>query len=244
MPKMENRPRFSLVFLNYNRLDLAKKRVAEARRYLYGSEDAEIVWVDNGSDDRNHSLLFDSEAEEFPNVRSCRISENIGFGWGFNRAVAKTLGEVIVLISNDVEIQGDFLRVAGDSIYDHCTRGFLVCHQAHLGNTGWNTFGGRTFPYAAGHFLAIARRYWDAIGGFDERFGPYDYEDIDLSTAFLQIKSIQVDPAARIKSMEMLPLFHASGQTIGYTPERREQTIKMRALFAEKWGVPNTPERP
>jgi GT2 family glycosyltransferase len=242
---MENRrPRFSIIYLNYNRIDLAKARVQEARRYLYAHKDAEIIWVDNGSVDGDHLALFNEEAEAFENVRSLRISENRGFGYGFNAAVNHSTGEVIVLISNDVEVKGDFLAAAGDAIYDFCARGFLVCHKAHLGNTGWNTFNGEVFPYAAGHFLAMARGNWDYIGGFDELYYPYDYEDIDLSTAFRRIPSIQVAPDARIKSMEMLPIVHAGGQTIGFTPERYEHTVRMRALFADKWGVLNVPERP
>lgn len=244
MPKEKYQYRFSLIFLNYNRLDLAQQRVAEARRYLYGNEDAEIIWVDNGSDSLDCSRLFDKEGAEFENVRSLGITPNRGFGRGFNSAVELSQGEVVVLNSNDVEIKGDFLRMAGDSIYEFCIRGFLVCHKAHLNSTGWNQFGDTVFPYAEGYFLAMAKKFWDIIGGFDPIFHPYDYEDIDLSSEFRKIESIQVNPDARIKSMEMLPIAHAAASTIGYTKERFEHTVKMRALFAEKWHVPNEPERP
>jgi hypothetical protein len=33
-------------------------------------------------------------------------------------------------------------------------------------------------------------------------------------------------------------------QTVGYSPERYEQTVRMRALFAAKHGLENRPERP
>jgi GT2 family glycosyltransferase len=169
-------------------------------------------------------------------VTKAGVSENIGFGQGFNMAVHGSCGEIIHLLSNDVQVRGDFIAPVEESLY--------LVPRAVVGQTlvankaGWNEFGGDLpITYLSGHYLAMRRETWDAIGGFDDRYHPYDYEDMDLSmTAMKQGRALLSTP--------VLPLIHQVAGTIGYTPERFEHTVKMRKLFAEKWGFENIPERP
>jgi GT2 family glycosyltransferase len=82
------------------------------------------------------------------------------------------------------------------------------------------------------------RTAWDILGGFDKRFTPHDYEDVDLGMRIGKSNDFS------LILRDDLPLRHNPASTIGYTDERFEHTVKMRALFAEKWGLSNEPERP
>jgi predicted glycosyltransferase involved in capsule biosynthesis len=92
-------------------------------------------------------------------------------------------------------------------------------------------------PYPAGHFLACARTTWKKIGGFDERFVPHDYEDVDIGMTCCELEMTLIEKGD-------LPIEHMVAGTIGYSPERMENTVLQRKRFAEKWGLPNVPERP
>ena len=98
-------------------------------------------------------------------------------------------------------------------------------------DTGWNRFGDRVIPYLEGWFLFMAADVFQSIGGFDERYSPCDYEDVDFSYAAEEkgIKLVKVP----------MPLRHIGGQTGVLLPERREITKRNRIKFAKKWGLPN-----
>jgi GT2 family glycosyltransferase len=107
--------------------------------------------------------------------------------------------------------------------------GALVGPEMLRHDTGWNTFDGHTIAYLAGHCVACKRETWDLLGGWDERYVPCDYEDIDLSYSALQ-KGI---PLVEVP----LPLTHAFGQSAQALSKGREAiTMRSQAKFKEKWG--------
>lgn len=224
----------SLVFLTYNKPELIDARIDEVERHLVHRDDFEVVVFDNGSEDHSVRLALTSRSQitNLPLIIQ-HIDKNIGFGPGFNKAVPYATGEIVHLISNDVAIFGDFLEVLGEF-----GPGDVICHQMISHKAGWNVFGDFHFPYLSGHYLALYKTAWDTLGGFDERFKPYDYEDVDIGMRIS--KSVDFNLVERAD----LPIKHIGASTIGYNPDRYEHTCKMRALFAEKWGLANQPERP
>jgi len=102
-------------------------------------------------------------------------------------------------------------------------------------NSGWNTAvmddgKEQTFPYLEGWLLASHRIIWDQLGGFDDRFAPFDYEDIDLSTKarYLGFDLVSLN----------LPVEHKHlGSTIETTNiNRLEITNRNKAKFFAKWN--------
>lgn len=221
--------------------------MVEAISYLVPRKDTETILIDNGSIGSEISEMFVLNAQKYANLRAYRIMENNGFGSGFNHAAQIAEGRVLVLYSNDVVMMGDFLGgEIGERVYRHCMAGGLACHRNIDWDSGWNTFGNLTITYGEGYWLALSSKTWKAIKGFDTRYYPFDYEDIDLSreVEMLSEKNAGLVPLNVVQEFPTLPLKHEGAGTIGYSPERREQTIKMRAVFAEKWGLTNVPEKP
>lgn len=229
-------PRFSILILSYTKPDLLEARLQEINQFREGVPSFEVVVCDNGSPSRSASLVVTSarRALAYP-TKIVRLEPNRGFGQGFNHAMDEADGEIWICMSDDVQVVGDFLTPL-DQVFQ-TREAMLVCQNVVDWPGGWNVFGGRMIRYPQGHFLAAPGRIWNELGRFDGRFSPNDYEDVDLG--------MEADQAGiPILAMPDLPLVHAGAGTIGYSDERREQTIKMRAVFADKWVLRNEPERP
>jgi len=224
----------SLVFLTYNKQELIDERIDEMERHIAHRDDFEIIVLDNGSVNGGVrlALVARSQITKLP-LNIFHLKKNCGFGPGFNKAVSHAKGEIVHIISDDVAIYGDFLEILGEFEPRE-----VICHQAIRHKAGWNVFGDFHFPYCNGYYIALYKASWDILGGFDERFQPHDYEDVDLG-----MRISTSDDFSLIERAD-LPIRHLTASTIGYSTERYEYTCKMRALFAEKWGLVNEPARP
>jgi GT2 family glycosyltransferase len=229
----------SIILLTYSQPLLLEARLSELGRLYRKRSDVEILVYDNGSTDKRIRLILHSRAADpdFPLV-CVRNDINQGFGPGFNKAVAHSRGAIIHLLSDDVIIYGDFLGPVDESLRKQPLA--LICKEIVPPGAGWNDFGDFHLSYPAGYYLAMGRAVWEGIGGFDERFSPVSYEDVDLGMKIIR----SPDGVVVLEEIAALPLRHLVARTAPYTGDRYEHTVRMRALFAEKWGLKNRPERP
>lgn len=186
--------------------------------------DVEFVVINNGSVDNTFRVLDIWRELMGSHLKVINLPENIGFGPANNKGAKEAKGDTLVFISNDVIVQGDYISLLpiGDN---------QLCGPELIGfDTGWNKFNGATIPYLAGWCLACTRKTWDTLGGFDERFIPVDYEDMDLSYTAQQ-KDIELKAFS-------LPLKHMFGQSAVHIEGGREKvTFKNQERFKEKWGL-------
>lgn len=163
-------------------------------------------------------------------VSSLVMEDNVGFLLASNAGIHEIVSrsnpdDVIILLSNDVQISEDFIsqvteilrqpnRMVGGVLYEH--------------DTGWNTFDGVIYPYLEGWLLAMKSKDWETFGGFDERYTPSDFEDIDLSTTALKL-------GYDLVPLNHQGLKHLGGQSYGYTPKREARTKENREKFKKKW---------
>lgn len=241
---MENwTPEHSLVVLTYTKPDLIRARAFEVAN-LYGErDDVEFLIFDNGSNEFSMRLELAalSTAPQLTHRKFGfhveRVEPNVGFGGGWNAAIPSTRGSVIHLLSDDVRITGDIIGAVERAAMSWGGPDWIVGQQRVMAG-GWNQFNGFTIPYLMGYYLAMPRNVWDRLGGFDaETFHPYDFEDVDLSHRAAKFN-------VALLTVPDLPLVHEVAGTIGYSPERYEHTVRMRAAFARKHGLRNEPERP
>ena len=220
---------------HYNRWDLTHARLYEI--YKNCKSVKEVIVLDNGSTDEQtpEGLKWWAEFRikyDFP-VSSIRTAENTGFLLGSNFGIRHLLEKVksddlVILLSNDVEIRTDFVSQMTDIISQRGNK-VLIGGILYTHDTGWNRFGDKTFSYIEGWLLGLTKSGWEELGnGFDERYAPSDFEDIDLSTTALKF------------GYELVPLnnpglHHIGGQSIGYTPARLERTNINKKKFQEKW---------
>ena len=241
MEKQRN-PQHSVLVLTYKKADLIEARIAEITHFFSHRSDIEFVVFDNGSTDPAVKLVVGAAYLRYRSDRRWkfeRVSANLGFGGGWNAAVKCATGNKLYLLSDDVEVLGDFITPVLEKA-SGLPPGVLVGQSLVHGRAGWNEFGeSPPISYLNGHFLAMDHMTFLRLQGFDsDTFHPYDYEDLDICYRAIQ------EHGWSLMAIPELPLRHTVAGTIGYNPERFDHTVQMRARFAAKHNLVNWPERP
>jgi len=187
----------------------------------------QLIVVDNGSTDETQMLLEYWQRIIPKQMDIIRNEENRGFGGANNQGAELARNPILLWMSNDVIVKNKFQpeleRIFSDS------QNSVGCARIVDWRGGWNEFGDLVIPYAEGWFIAVTKQFFEVVGGFDERFSPCDYEDVDLSYRAAQ---------AGYKLVQgKLPVQHRSGVTATQLDDRVAITVRNRRLFAEKWGL-------
>lgn len=211
----------------WNKSDLTNRFLFQHWQLYRSRPNVEFVVIDNGSTDSTAAALQGWQGRMAKQLTVITNEDNRGFGPALNQGVAVAKGRFLILLSNDVIIEGDYISLIESTLENE--RDILGGAQVLDFDTGWNTFNTETIAYVAGWCVFCTREVWREIGGFDERYVPCDYEDLDLS-----LKAIKSGyPLKQVK----LPLSHLFGQSAQHLEGGRLAiTLKNQALFKEKWG--------
>ena len=219
----------SIIVPFFNNWSLTHQRMME----LYNKvqyEPCEIILVNDASTDRE---IDDGVGfwQKFSNskhlIRYVKNEVNQGFGYAMNRGASIANGEVVVLLSNDVQIFDDFVAEVVTLLQENDK--YFIGGEVLWHDTGWNRIGDTIVPYANGWLLACTKSAWLDIGGFDLAFGKFDAEDLDLSISAVKRGYI-------LKALEKSKLKHIGGATIyKLYPDRQEYTKRNIQYLKEKW---------
>jgi|SRR3989344_6039907 len=149
----------------------------------------EIVIVDDASADPVH--LEGGRMDSFQ-VKVIRHSKNLGFPVSVNDGFAAATGEIVVLLNQDVKPDKNLLKYTLPHFTDpkvfavtfneqgrswakaEIKNGFLEFSNGKMDNRVHESF------WASGGSAAFRKSYWDTLGGFDPKFSPGYYEDLDI----------------------------------------------------------------
>lgn len=195
--------KISIIIPNYNGEALLKKNlpaVLKAAKYFQSKsgDEVEIIVVDDGSTDSSESVISNFQ---FPssNFQLIRNRKNLGFSSTVNRGVKDACGELVVLLNTDVSPEEDFLipllkhfedpnifavgcmdkSMEEDKIVlrgrglGRWEKGFLIHRKGEVDkiNTLW----------VSGGSGAFRKNIWQKLGGLNELYNPFYWEDIDIS---------------------------------------------------------------
>lgn len=215
----------SIITPVWNRADLTFNFLNQNYYLYHERDDLEFVIINNGSTDSTAGVL-EKYAKRF-NVIPIHNEHNLGFAKANNQGAAIAKGDTLIFINNDVHIAGSYIDLLCGAVEENPAD--LVGAEVLTYNTGWNVFGDTLVAYIPGWCLAMSAVVYKELGGFDERYTPGDYEDLDLSYT--------ATSAGRALIPVHVPLIHLSGQTGQQLPNRIEITQQHRCLFAKKWGL-------
>jgi GT2 family glycosyltransferase len=194
------RPDVTVVMLTYNRWDLTKEALrllAEVTEPRY-----ELVIVDNASTDGTLDQL-----SQVSGARTLRNPRNLGFGPATNQGAAMARGRYLLLLNSDAWVRPGWLEplvyvadsdpgvaaVASKLLYPDGRlqeAGSIVWRDARVRQYGDGDLPNRpeynfrrTVDYASAACLLVRRSAFIAVGGFDPRFAPVYFEDVDLCLA-------------------------------------------------------------
>lgn len=230
---MAHEIKYSFIMPFLNRWELTLSRLNEFRKFL--PENCEIVLVDDGSTDKvveSGIAFWQKSGVALHNILYRKNTENKGFSYSMNVGAKTAHGDIFVFYSNDVILSGNIVTDL-DTLFDSPNRNHVLAgHQLLWWDTGWNRFSfdgkDRIVPYLGGYFIACSRDDWKQLE-WDERYSPFDYEDVDLSlqATILGYNLIEI-PSSSLR--------HLSGQTIQKINIEREKITKQnRIKFIEKW---------
>lgn len=188
----------SIAMVSFNALDKTRKCLEALRAAADPRIRTELIVVDNGSSDGSAEWLAQQ-----PDVELIRNAENRGAPLARNQALERVRGEWIVVMDNDAIVSPGWL----ERLLFHAQ---VDARSGCVGPLSDRAAHGQQIPYsgeaelesvqrfAAEHarrnhrrsrpqniltsFLLLMRReVLDAIGGFDERFSPWGFEDDDFT---------------------------------------------------------------
>jgi GT2 family glycosyltransferase len=213
----------SIIIPVWNRSHLTKRILEQLREHVFHLN-PEIVIVDNGSTDDTPELLRQWEKSSGMNIKVKTNVENVGFGPGHNDGINISTGRIFAFVSNDVLIKGDFVTPLVDITQSRS----LVSGRIVDFNSGWNVFNGKQINYPEGWFIGCARDLWEELGGWDERYTPCDYEDMDLGMQCIISGTKMIGG--------ILPVEHGGfGSSASQLEDRLSITHANRQKFYDKW---------
>lgn len=205
--------RVDVVIVTWNKFELSLECIEHA---LQSTIPINVIVVDNASSDETVAEI----SSRFPEVTLIELSENIGFGPGFNKGLAACKAEFVGVLNSDANVEPEFFEralAAFDGAGHAVVGGLALNPHNHTidsaggiidGGLGWFQFGsgeqidevdlGDERLVGPCWVAAVARRSaLQDVGGFDEEIFAY-WEDVDLTLRLLsEGYTISVEPTAR-----------------------------------------------
>jgi GT2 family glycosyltransferase len=246
-------PVASIIVLAWHLTD----RLLNCLRSLRDSEDAppfELVLVLNGADAGVRTHV----AEEVRGAVIVDLDANVGYGGGCNAGALRSSGKYLILLNDDTVVEPRWLRtlVAGAEADPRIGGLATVLLNADgtvqeagsrvTSGAGTLQFGagltpeaatkagvlaGREIDYGSGAALLLRREAFEGVGGFDQKYEPAYFEDVDLCFRMRKAGwSVRLEPAARV--------MHLSGAST--VNDRRFRTFAARRsgdVFKQRWAA-------
>jgi GT2 family glycosyltransferase len=206
----------------------------------------EIIIIDNNSTDQTTPLLNATSG-----LRIIKNRENLHFLRAAIQGAASAAGELLLFLNNDTVLLPGALQTTIESFKNHPRLGVLGARLIHLngklqevggsvlpdGSTIGNGVGEhplavpyllqRSVDYCSGAFLATPRELWIRIGGFDLRYSPAYYEDVDYCISAQELGfEVLIEPR--------ITVLHAEGAVGNNSTNARQLMLANRQKFAEK----------
>lgn len=228
-------PTISIIVVNLNGKKWLKGLLESILASDYPEDKLEIVFVDNGSSDG--SVEFAKKM--FKNNANSKIIQNtLNVGWSpaNNQGMSVAKGEIVVCISNDMEVETSWIKEIAKVMKADKNIGLVQCNSLSMWDrrtpdSGMNYLDrfGYAYSYAPlketlevffaeGMAFAVKQEVIKKIGVLDEYFF-MEYDDMDYSwRARLAGYKVFFVPTAKV--------YHARGGTVGATYFQRINNVK------------------
>ncbi len=222
---------FSINLLAWDNADEIERAVNSILAHR-DNRSLEIVLIDNGSSDGTAEAV-ERLARAHPEVQPLWIDHWVGEGAGRNAGLLRSLGRIVIVLGNHIEVAGDIFAPIEQALRD-----------PEVGLVGgWGVRSGdlRDFESSAGpevdaveaYLLAFRRAEIERVGLFDEKFRFYRHIDLEFSLRFSDrgMKNVIV-PEIRARTIE-----HEHRLWYHTPPDERERKSKRNFYrFLHRWG--------
>jgi GT2 family glycosyltransferase len=240
-------PSVSIVVLNYNGRDIIAKCLESLRKTSYPN--LRISVFDNGSTDDSREIL----SGRFPDVKVFSTEKNLGVTKGMNLALSKALessdADYIVFYTNDVQVnepswlsslvdiaeKDKGIGIVGckllypDGTIQHAGMEFWPDRLRGKGQEGPMFSSIEDLDAVTGACFLLTRPLLLKIGGVDEVFSPYYYEDVDF--CFRARKA-----GFKVKYAGNVTLTHSEGASISTSNEKEYALARNAIIFYRRYA--------
>jgi GT2 family glycosyltransferase/SAM-dependent methyltransferase/glycosyltransferase involved in cell wall biosynthesis len=241
-------PEVSLIIPLYSRADLTRACLCSIREHTTRVS-YEVILVDDEADAGTQQLL-----KEVEGARILRNEKNLGYLRSVNRGASMARGKWLVLFNNDTEVTSGWLEAMLDCANSAQDVGVVtpkfIYPDGSLNEAGgiiWRDGTGMNygrgdvpdrFPYeyrretdyGSAAALMVSADLWKDAEGFDERYLPMYYEDVDLCfEARERGLRVMYEPGAVVVHFEGA----TAGNDIEAGPKRYQE--QNRPKFVAKW---------
>ena len=249
-------PKLSIIIPTRNKVDLVRMCV-ESIREKSTYKNYEILLMDNGSDDPE-ALAYFAEQARTDNFRVIRDDSPFSYSAINNLGASQARGEVLCFLNNDIEvIAHDWMEelvsqacrpgigaVGAKLLYPnttiqhagvvlgiggwagHAHKGFSLYAHGYVGRASLAS----NFSAVTGACLAVQKKHFDQVGGFDDVNLKVACNDVDLCLKFIEagLRNLFTPHAL---------LFHHESATRGYedTPEKKARFQKEVDHMWKRW---------
>jgi O-antigen biosynthesis protein len=250
VPVADRRIRVSIIIPLFNKINYTFQCLTSLLDEV-NFQDTEVIVVNNASTDDTSTVL----AHFGKLIRVMVNSENLGFADACNQGAATGSGEYLLFLSNDTVVQKGWLASLLDTVENDATVGAVGSMFLYpdgriqeAGGTIWKTgaaahYGRGNSPserkynftrevdYCSEASLLVRKSLFDKLGGFDRRYAPAYYEDVDICFGVRSLgHKVIFQPLSRVVHYENVTTRDDAAQTV------RAQQFTNRQKFVAKWS--------
>ncbi|MEO6872695.1 MAG: glycosyltransferase [Chthoniobacterales bacterium] len=239
----------SIIIPVFNQIDYTLSCLAAVQQHS-GLVPYEVIVVDDCSNDATVEAL-----PQISGLTYLRSDQNQGFIASCNRGAAAARGQYLVFLNNDTNVTDGWLTALRATFDYEPNAGLvgskLVYPDGRLqeaggiiwrDGSGWNRGKSkdasdpsynfmREVDYCSGASIMIPRSLFLQLGGFDSKYTPAYYEDVDLAFKVFAVgRKVLYQPHSRVIHYEGV-----TGGTDTLTGVKRHQEIN-RTRFAATWA--------
>src|SRR3990167_4577013 len=196
--------KISIIVPNYNGEEILSKNLPKVLASVnnYKPENSELIITDDCSTDNSldviKKFIKDNKRSRI-NIKLLTSSENKGFSSNVDRGAVSANGDILVLLNTDVIPSTNFLsplikhfedeKVFAVGCMDESVENRKVISRGR-GIGKWQrgllvhsagSLDRKDTLWVSGGSGAFKKNIWDKLGGLDTLYGPFYWEDIDLS---------------------------------------------------------------
>jgi GT2 family glycosyltransferase/SAM-dependent methyltransferase len=241
--------RVSIVIPIHNQAQATRRCLASIAHRTHDVQ-YEVIAVDDASDEPALHALFADVA----GIRVLRNPENRGFLGSVNAGLGAARGEYVVFLNNDTEVFGGWLAELVETADAHrdadvvCAKilqpdgtlqeaGGIVWNDGSARHVGRGQSPGdpaynyvREVDYGSGACLLVRASLLAETGGFDDRYAPAYYEDVDLCfEARARGRRVLYQPHCTVIHYE------GTSHGVDMSEGTKANQVRNQEIFAGKW---------
>lgn len=241
--------KISVIVTNWNGIRLLKKFL---EKVIQNSPEAdEIILADDASTDK--SLIFVKNLQKkYPKLKIITHKKNIGFSRNSNKAASKAVGELIVFLNNDINPHLGYIKNSLKHFSDPKVIGVGFSELGHenYGSIYWKNgylqlrpgYSKKTHisAWVSGGSSIIKKEYFLKLGGFDNIYEPFYFEDFDFGfRAWRSGYNLLWEPASIVEHKHESTTSKFSKRLLVYVKERNHLISVLRNISDKKLFLEN-----